>query len=265
MDLGLSGKVVVITGGSAGIGKACALAFAAEGCKLAVCGRGADKLTAMKREFEASRYPLFTSTADVSQEQDVERFALEVNKHYGRIDVWLNNAGTYLVKPIVEMSADEWDDHMRTNLKSVFLGTKAAARYMKPNGGGVILNASSYAAVIPSAGTGAYAASKSAILSLTRATAGELAPFGIRVNAYIPGVILTELNRERAQKFGPQLKAQVAQHRLGEPEEIAPAVVFLASSAANYVTGTAMEISGGKLAIQNPDAPWAWVAAEAKK
>ncbi|MDR3588142.1 MAG: SDR family NAD(P)-dependent oxidoreductase [Negativicutes bacterium] len=258
MELGLSGKVAVITGGGTGIGKACALAFAAEGCKLAICGRDQGKLAAAKKEFAACGHELFTLAADASVEKQLGAFAQQVVEQYGKIDIWVNNAGVSPKRRLVEMSGDEWDDVMRINLKSVFAGSKIAAQYMKESGGGVILNASSITAAMPLATGGAYAATKTAIVSLTKSLAAELAPYGIRVNAYMPGFIRTEMNKERAAQQEAHLISQIALHRLGTPEDVAPAVVFLASGLAGYITGAALEISGGKFVIQNPDVPWTW-------
>jgi len=258
MELGLKGKVVVITGGATGIGKASALAFAEEGCTVAVCGRRQDKLDSAMEEFEAAGYDLFTMALDASMEKQVEHFADEVFTRYGKIDIWMNNAGISPKRRLIDMSGDEWDDLMRINLKSVFLGAKTAASYMKKSGGGVILNASSFAAKMPIATSGAYAATKTAIVSLTRSLAAELAPYGIRVNSYIPGFIKTDINRERAEKQEAYLTSQIALNRLGAPGDVAPALIFLASDRAGYITGTAVEITGGKFIIQNPDVPWTW-------
>jgi NAD(P)-dependent dehydrogenase (short-subunit alcohol dehydrogenase family) len=159
------------------------------------------------------------------------------------------------------MSSEQWDHLMRVNLKSVFMGAKAAVRYMKPNGGGAIVNASSFASVIPQAGGGAYAASKAAISSLTKSLAAELAPFNIRVNAYIPGLVITDMNASRVTPFIPQLATQIAMNRLGTTEEIADGIVFLASDAARYITGTELQVTGGKFAVQVPTVPWDWAKA----
>ena len=260
MELKLEGKVAVVTGGSSGIGKASALALAAEGCQIAICGRTASKLEAAEREFQASGYPVLAMVADVSIEKDVERFARATHGRFGRIDIWVNNAGISIRSPILAMSSEQWDDLMRINLKSVFLGGKAATQYMKTNGGGVILNASSFGAVIPLSEAGAYGASKAAVSSLTRSLAAELAPYNIRVNAYIPGVIITEMNASRIAVSGPELASQTALSRLGTAEEVAAAVVFLASDAARYITGTEIEVTGGKFAVQKPTTAWEWAA-----
>jgi len=143
---------------------------------------------------------------------------------------------------------------MSINVRSVLLCTQAASAAMPQ--GGVIINAASFAALIGSAGSGAYAASKAAVLSLTKTFAAELAPKRIRVNAYIPGVIATGMTSDVISQKGEGLLTQIAIGRLGRPEDVASAVVFLASDAAGYLTGMALEISGGKLCVQNPDYAW---------
>ena len=258
MDLQLTGKVVVITGGAAGIGAACAAAFLQEGCQVAICGRSQEKLDAFKARIVAAGYELFGCVADVANQQALEEFAQQVYAKYGRIDIWVNNAGISHKTKLLEMAATDWDKVMDINLKSVFLGAQVAARYMRKGEGGVILNASSYAAVIPSAGGGAYAASKAAVSSLTRTLAAELAPYNIRVNGYIPGVIATQMNSKRLAEQPGATLGQIALNRAGDAKEVAAGLVFLASGAASYITGTDLEISGGKFAVQIPGEPWEW-------
>ena len=258
MDLCFDQKVVVITGGGTGIGLAASLAFAAEGARVAICSRSSEKLVAASAKFSAAGYELMTKIVDVSVEQELENFANQVYDQFGRIDVWINNAGISPKAKLIDMTADEWDILMRTNLRAVFLGSQFAARLMRKNGGGVILNASSYASVMPSATSGAYAAAKSGVTSLTRSLAAEFAPLGIRVIAYIPGIIATEINKRRMEQFGAQMRSQIALNRWGTTEEVANVLVFLASEKASYITGTAIEITGGKFSIQNPDFPWTW-------
>jgi NAD(P)-dependent dehydrogenase (short-subunit alcohol dehydrogenase family) len=257
MDLGLRGKIVVITGGATGIGLSAALAFAAEGAKLAICGRREQKLRAAAQLLAARGYECVAAVADASDEPELQRFAMQVYEQYGRIDIWINNAGVATKSRLLDLRGDAFDEVMRVNLKSVFIGAKIAAYYMKQSGG-VILNASSFASVIPTAGNGAYAAAKAGVTSLTRTLAAELAPDGIRVNAYIPGMIITDMSKPRIEEAGTELSAQIALNRLGQPDEVAPALLFLASDAARYITGTAVDISGGKFAVQNPHVPWTW-------
>lgn len=256
MDLQLTGKVVAITGGTAGIGAACATAFLAEGCRVAVCGRSQAKLAAFQATIAAQGQEILVCQADVANQQDIKSFARQVYEQYGSIDIWVNNAGVLPKANLMDMAAEDWDTVMDVNLKSVFIGSQIAAQYMRQGKGGVILNASSYAAVIPSAGSGAYAASKAAVSSLTRTLAAELAPDNIRVNGYIPGVIATEMNQKRLAEQPAATISQIALNRAGEAAEVAAGIVFLASEAASYITGTDLEISGGKFAVQIPGDCW---------
>lgn len=256
MDLGLKNKVVLITGGATGIGKASALAFLQEGCRLGLCGRTKAKIDAAVQEFRSEGYDAFGAAADVGKNEEITAFAAAVAKEYGGIDVWVNNAAVYPQRALLAMTEDEWNEILRINLTSVFLGTRIAAGYMRQRGGGVIINASSFAAVIPSAGTAAYAATKAAIGSLTRSSAAELAPYNIRVVAYIPGMIRTEMTEAVVVAKNKILTEQAALHRLGKPEDLAGPIVFLASTQAAYITGVSVEISGGKFCVQNPMYAW---------
>lgn len=256
MELGLKDKAVVITGGATGIGKAAALAFAREGCKLAICGRSQKKLLNVELEFQQAGFPLLTKTADASKNDELAAFAEVVVKAYGKIDIWVNNAGIYPQGALMDMSEAEWEEVMNINLKSVFLGSKVAFSYMKDQKKGVILNAASFASLIPSAGSGAYAVSKVGISWLTKVLAAELAPYNIRVNAYIPGLIRTDITEGVIAENEERFASQVALNRLGEPEDLAGGIIFLASDAAGYITGTQLEISGGKLCVQNPHYAW---------
>lgn len=256
MELGLKDKVVVITGGATGIGKAAALAFAREGCKLAICGRSPKKLSNVELEFQQAGFSLLTQTADASKNEELSAFADTVVKAYGKIDIWVNNAGIYPQKALMDMSEAEWEEVMNINLKSVFLGCKIAFSYMKDRKIGVILNAASFASLIPSAGSGAYAVSKVGISWLTKVLAAELAPYNIRVNGYIPGLIKTDITDGVIEGNEERFANQVALHRLGTPEDLADGIVYLASDAAGYITGTHLEISGGKFCVQNPQYAW---------
>ena len=257
MELGLAGKVVVITGGATGIGKEAALAFLQEGCQVAVCSRSLGKVDSVVADCKAQGYEILGRQVDAASSAELSRFADEVAAAYGGIDIWLNNAGVYPQCPLLEMTEEAWDEIFRINVKGVFVGSRIAASHMacRPQGG-VILNASSFAAVIPSAGSGAYAATKAAVGSLTRTLAAELAPKKIRVVAYIPGLIATEMTAPVIASKEQALRQQIALNRLGDAEEVAKPLVFLASEAASYITGVSVEISGGKFAVQNPMYSW---------
>ena len=256
MKWGLENKAVVITGGTDGIGKACAEKFLQAGCRVAVCGRSRQKLESVSEQWRREGFEVYTEAVNVADSGAVRRFAAGAAERFGRLDVWINNAGIYPQKQIMETEEAGWDEVMDTNLKAVFTGCKIAAGYMKEQKGGVILNASSIAAFYPSVGSGVYAVSKAAVLCLTKALAGELAPWNIRVAAYVPGLTATEMTREVLRRNESALVSQIPQRRAGTADEIASAVLFLASDAAAYITGTHLEISGGKLCVQNAAAAW---------
>lgn len=256
MELGLKSKVAGITGSANGIGKAIAEKFAVEGCRVLLCDVNEEMLGKTEKEFRQKGYEVFAGRVDVTDQREIDDFISRACTKYGSVDIWVNNAGIYPQKEILDMTAEEWDRLFNINLKSVFLCTKSAVGWMKRRQTGVIINAASFAALIPSAGSGGYAATKAAVLSMTRTLAAELAPFGIRVNAYVPGVIETPMTQGVIEKKHGGLLSQIALHRLGQPGDVANAIVFLASDAAGYISGTYLEISGGKLCVQNPDFGW---------
>ncbi len=258
MDLKLRDKTVVITGGSVGIGKALAMTYLAEGCKVVVCGRNQERLNTFLDDCVRAGYQdaALTVKADIAKEEEQEALLDAALSRFGRLDIWVNNAGTVSRSPLLEATNEEWDAIMNTNLKAVFSCIKLAAGAMKKNGGGVIVNASSFAARIPLAGTGIYAASKWGVNALTQVAAAELAPFGIRVFAFIPGIIVTEMTRDRIEAAQKTLLDQIPLNRLGTPEEMAPVIAMLSSDLAGYLTGVAVEISGGKFCVQNPSYGW---------
>lgn len=255
MDLGLKGKVVVITGGTAGIGKASAEAFLAEGCKVVVCGRSEAKIKAFRAEYEG--HDILAVQADVASFDDMRRLAEAAENTFGGIDVWVNNAGMYPAGDLEDMELDTWHDTFRVNVDGVLYGCRAAIPAMRRRGGGVILNAGSYAVITPTANRGAYAISKAAVHQLTRVLAAELGPDNIRVVTYNPGFVLTELNAPQVAEYPKgAIERQTAQNRLGRPEEVAGLIVFLASDRASFITGSGVEVSGGKYCVQNPSMPW---------
>lgn len=258
MDLNLKGKVVGITGGSEGIGKATAMAFAKEGCKVAICSRSNAKLEAAKAEFAEAGYDIFTKSVDVGNAEQLSGFIDDIVEHYGKIDIWVNNAAMTIVKSILELSLEEWDQVMKTNLDSYFIGTQKSASYMKENGGGIIVNMASFGGILPPMYRSAYCTSKRAIEWLTKCSAAELAPFGIRVNACAPGTINTAMQKAagRSAEDVERVAKNFALHRPGEPEEVATVVLFLASDMSSYCDGITVECSGGKFISQDCNAAW---------
>ena len=256
MDLGLKDKVVGITGGTAGIGEACALAFSREGAHVAVCGRTQKRIAAFKERCAQAGADVFVKQADAGQAEELQAFADAVVSRFGTIDVWINNAGINVGKRLMEITPEDWQQTVAVNLSGVLFGTQIAARAMGEKGG-VILNASSFASLIPSVGGTMYGATKAAVSNMTKTMAAELAPQHIRVNAYIPGIIDTPMNAERiADDANHALINAIALHRVGTADEMAQALIFLASDQASYITGTAIEVSGGKYAVQNSEILW---------
>ncbi|MHB1394107.1 MAG: SDR family NAD(P)-dependent oxidoreductase [Clostridia bacterium] len=253
MELGLRGKTAVITGGSKGIGYATAKKMAEEGCNISICGTDEKHLEIAVNELKSSGAKCIGNVCDVTKAQDVEKLMNITKEEFGSIDILVNNAGVLKPSLISETDEELWDMIISINLKSVFLCSKYAFNIMKEQKKGVILNASSFAANVPSITHAAYGAAKAGVLNFTRTCAAEFAPYGIRVNAYIPGVIathLTEKMRADENKKGAMLY-DIPLNRFGLPEDIASVLVFLASDCSSYITGSAIEISGGKLCVQN--------------
>lgn len=252
MNLGLGGKVAVITGGATGIGREMARIFLEEGCKVAICSRRQSVLEEAKRDFSRQGFEIFIQSVDVCDYAAVKAFAREVERHFGRIDIWVNNAGANQIKPLLEFTPQEFDSLMKVDLYSVFYGCQIAGRRMAQQKGGVILNAASFAALAPNAGRAPYSAAKAGVLSLTRTFAAELAPYGIRVLSYVPGMIRTDMAAGSISRYQNDLLRDIPMQRFGRPEEVARVVAFAASDAASYLNGTHIEISGGKRCVQNP-------------
>lgn len=258
MDLGLKGKVVAITGGTSGIGEATALEFAAEGCNVAVCGRNTDKIDAFARKSCGLGYDILAVRAEIGNPKEEQHFLDVVLDAYGGVDIWFNNAGVGAPGELIDVSEDEWDRVMNIDLKALWRCTNMVVPHLKKRGGGVILNTSSWAAIIPTAGSGVYAIAKTGVLALTKVTAAELAPFNIRVNSIIPGVIWSDMTRvsHSEPEYAKFRREVLSSNRFGDPEDLASMIVCLSGNPGRYMTGAAIEISGGKFLVQNAMAPW---------
>ena len=251
MDLGLNGKAVVVTGATSGIGYETALCFAREGAKVAICARSEEGIARAIETSAQLGLTLIGKRCDVGEEGDVAQLMQWAAKHLGAIDVLVNNAGIVgKGAPLVEGDEEEFDRIIGINLKGAWLGCKHAVPYMRKGGGGVILNTSSYAAVMPSAGGGMYAVSKAGLNMLTQSLAQELGADNIRVNAVIPGRIETPM-AEKAHKEHPRAYLYpIALGRFGQTQDVAQLMVFLASDAASYITGQCIRACGGKFISQ---------------
>ena len=245
-------EVVLVTGSSTGIGRAAAIGFAEQGCKVAVHYNSSEeeaREVAGKIEEEEGGEALLVK-GDVSDAGDVKRMVGEVEDRYGRLDVLVNNAGSLIERrSLEEMTEDLWDRVMNVNLKSVFLVSQAVLPMMKRQGKGRIINVTSLAARNGGGpGSIAYATAKGGVSTLTRAMAKELVSGGILVNGVAPGIITTPFHdRYTPPEVREQMAKAIPIGREGTPEETIGAVLFLASSAADYLVGEIIEINGGQL------------------
>jgi NAD(P)-dependent dehydrogenase (short-subunit alcohol dehydrogenase family) len=250
----LAGKVALITGGNSGIGRASAILFAQEGAKVVIAARdtasGEETASVIKK---GGGTAVFVRT-DVSQRDDCKQAVDLAITRFGRLDVLFNNAGMALVKTLHETTEEEWDRILDTNLKSIFLMCKFAIPHMIAGGGGSIINTGSQLSMVAAPSFAAYCATKGAILNLSRAMALDYAKHNIRVNTLCPGAVATPLLlRQFEGKEGPQgtldhLASLHPMGRIGRPEELAPAALFLACGDASFVTGTALVVDGGYIA-----------------
>lgn len=243
----LVGKVALITGGSRGLGRAMAVALAAEGATIALVARDKAKLEESAAEVVKAGGKASLHIADVASESDVAALEKEIAAQYGKLHILINNAGINVRKTITEFTLDEWNNVVNTNLTSVFLLCRAFVPHMKGNGYGRIINMTSIMSHVSIPGRTAYSSTKTALLGLTRALALELAPEGITVVGISPGPFGTEMNT--ALMNNPELNAQflskIPLGRWGKVEEIGALARFICSEDAGFITGTDILIDGG--------------------
>jgi len=254
------GTVALITGGSSGIGRATALAFAREGAKVVIASRGAERGEAVRRELEALGAEAEFVPADVSEAGQVERLLGRTIKRFGRLDHACNNAGALDVgvfKSSAEFSGEEFDRHIALNLKSVWLCMKhEIGQMLRQGSGGAIVNTSSVNGLGGVSQNALYATSKAGVLALTKSAALEYAKQGIRINALVAGGFNTPMLQSVFARVSPQDPAaaeagfgqMVPLGRVGRPEEAADAVLWLCSKQASYVTGHSLIVDGGMTA-----------------
>jgi NAD(P)-dependent dehydrogenase (short-subunit alcohol dehydrogenase family) len=239
------GKVALVTGGSSGIGKATALAFARAGANVVIASRRVTEGQQTVHEIcERGGDAIFVKT-DVSKASEVEGLINQTIEFYGRLDYACNNAGTFVMGRLFELSEEEWDRTINANLKGIWLSLKYQIPIMLHQKGGVIVNMASMSAIIGNPGVSIYSASKGGVLALTQSAAIEYAASGIRINAISPGVISTPMVDDIPMPLLEDIQSKHPIGRLGKPEEIADAVVWLCSDKASFVTGHNMVIDGG--------------------
>jgi 3-oxoacyl-[acyl-carrier protein] reductase len=254
IETGLKGKVVIVTGAAAGIGKATAIRFAQEGARVAAWDVSDAKADELVKELEAVGAEALFAKVNVADASSVASATETVAAQWGRIDVLVNNAGivrdAQLVKykdgAVVSTMTDEaWDAVIAVNLKGVFLCTRAVVPHMIRGGGGVILSASSVVGLYGNFGQTNYSATKGGLITMTRTWARELGKFRIRVNAVAPGFIATEILAAMPEKVIENMVAHTPLGRMGKPEDIANTYVWLASDAATFVHGATISVDGG--------------------
>jgi len=250
----LSGRIALITGGASGIGRATALLFAREGAAVTIADTNAEAGTAVASEITQAGGRAVFESADASRAEDCRRVAERAIREFGRIDILFNNAGIIRRATVLDLSEEEWDRVMAVNVKSIYLLAREVIPHMQTQGSGSIINMASGWGLTGGAKAAVYCASKGAVVLLTKAMAIDHGPQGIRINCLCPGDTDTGMLRSEAQQLGEasdRFLAEAARRplgRVGTPEEIAQAALYLASDASSFVTGSALVVDGGGLA-----------------
>ena len=239
------GKVAVVTGAARGIGQAIAKKLAQEGADVAICDLQAEWLAetaGIVQGFGRKALPL---AVDVGDSDAVNACISEVVKVFGKVDIMVNNAGITKDTLLVRMSDEDWDAVLRVNLKGTFLFSRAVAKHMMKQRSGAIINIASISGIIGTAGQANYAASKAGVIALTKSTANELAARGVRANAIAPGFISSKMTDALSEDVRNQYLSRIPLGRFGTVDDIASAVVFLASEQSSYLTGQTLNVNGG--------------------
>lgn len=242
----LDGKAALVTGASRGIGRAIALALAAEGAQVAINFAGNTAAAEeVKAQIEAAGGKAILVQADVADAAQVEAMVEKVSDEFGKIDILVNNAGITKDGLLMRMKDEQWDAVLNTNLKSVFNCTKAVTKLMMKQRYGRIVNMSSVVGIMGNAGQANYAAAKAGIIGFSKSVAKELAGRGITVNMIAPGCIGTDMTANLPDKVKEAMLADIPLGRVGTPEDVAKAVLFLVSDQAAYITGQILNVDGG--------------------
>ncbi|MGQ9646593.1 MAG: 3-oxoacyl-[acyl-carrier-protein] reductase [Thermodesulfobacteriota bacterium] len=241
----LAGKVALVTGAAQGIGKAVALLLAQNGADVVVSDINLEKANETAREVHALGRRGVAMKVDVAKLDEVEKMVEMVLAQFGQIDILVNNAGIARDKLILRMTEEDWDAVLNINLKGTFNCTKAVVRHMSKQRSGKIVNVASVVGEMGNPGQANYAASKAGVIGFTKTIAREFAQRGINVNAIAPGYIETPMTDALPDKVKEELRRLIPMDRLGKPEDVAEAVLFLVSESANYITGQVLNVNGG--------------------
>lgn len=245
----LKNKIAIVTGSRRGIGRSITLELAKEGAKVVVSDIDLKECQNVCDEIKKTGSDAIAVKCDVSKKRDVDAMVKKTIQKFKRIDILVNNAGVFLMKPFVQMTEKDWDFVLDINLKGVFLCANAVAKQMVKQKGGKIISIASIAGEVGFMNSSAYCASKAGIINLTRELAMELSPHNINVNVVAPGVIATKMTEDmlKDKKAKEVLLANIPLGRMGNPEEIGKAVIFLASNDSNFITGHTLVVDGGWL------------------
>lgn len=243
----LTGRTAVVTGSTRGLGRVFAAALAEAGASIVVVGRDPEAASQVEAELAERGASSRTVLADVTVRSDVERILADAVDAFGRVDVLVNNAGACVHRPALEVTDDEWRHVMSTNVDGLWIASQVFGAHMVERGGGVIVNVGSMSGDIVNRPQWqpAYNASKAAVHHLTRSLAAEWAPLGVRVNALAPGYMNTEMSPVDDPQFRRQWIEDAPMQRYGSPDELGPAMVFLASDASSFMTGSVLTVDGG--------------------
>lgn len=241
----LEGRSALVTGASRGIGRTICLKLASAGANIAGLDVDADPLAETGDMVRRQGAQFLDLVSDVSSLQQTQEAVERVVEEFGSLDVMVNNAGITRDNLLIRMSEEDWQQVISINLTGVFNGVKSAARVMMKQKRGSIINMASVVGLMGNAGQANYAASKAGVIGLTKAAARELAKRGVRVNAIAPGYIVTRLTEQLGEETKAALQQQIPLQRLGQPEDVAEAVLFLAGDASGYITGHVLNVDGG--------------------
>ena len=241
----LEGKIALVTGAAQGIGKAISLLLAQRGADIVVSDINIEKAEETAKEIETLGRKAVATRANVAVFHEVEKMVQEIIDRFSRIDILVNNAGIARDKLLLRMTEEDWDLVLDINLKGTFNCTKAVIRYMSKQRSGKIVNIASVVGEMGNAGQANYSASKAGVIGFTKTIAREFAGRGINVNAIAPGYIVTPMTDALPEKAKEELKRMIPMERLGQPEDVAQAALFLVSEASGYITGQVINVNGG--------------------